>query len=106
MSCLASDLVVVAAAGKYAGLCERDLKLAILYALCAAPASGATAQQLINGAYASGYDRLSDRQAEECILAVACMISSQVLDSGLATLSGETVTVNSTSASAAKNPTA
>jgi hypothetical protein len=100
MPCSATSLVNLAAAGKYAGLSDRDLKLATLYALCASPASGATAQTLINGAYAAGYDALSDRLIEEAILAVTCMISSQVLDSGLATLAGGTVTVPTTSASA------
>ena len=104
MACDAQSLVNLAAAGKFAGLSERDLKLAILYALCAGPGSSATAQQLIDGAYAEGYDKLSDRQVEECILVVVCQnVNSQVLASGLATLSGGTVTVTSTSASAA-NP--
>lgn len=100
MSCSASDLVVLAAAGGYAGLSERELKMAAVFAACSAPGAGATAQTLIAGAMAAGYDALSDRQLEESLLAVLCMISSQVLDSGLATLSGGTATVLTTSASA------
>jgi hypothetical protein len=103
MSCSAQDLIVLAAAGKFFALSERELKMATLFALCNSPGSGATAQQLIDGAMAAGYAKLSDRQLEECILAATCTnMNTQVLDSGLATLAGGTVTVSSASADASR----
>lgn len=43
-----------------------------LYVLCAGPFPGATAQTLIDAAYALGYDALSDRMLDELILAAVC----------------------------------
>lgn len=104
MPCTATSLVALAAAGKFPGLSERDLKLATLYALCVLPGPSATAQTLISGAMAAGYDGLSDRELEECILAVVCSnVNSQILASGLAQLSGGTVVVSS-AAALATNP--
>ena len=72
MACDAQTLTTAAAAGGYFGVSTRDLKLAALYGLCAAPGAGTSAQTLITGAYAQGYDKLSDRELDECILAVVC----------------------------------
>lgn len=72
MACDAQSLIEAAAAGGFFGLSARDLKMAALYGLCAAPGAGTSAQVLIDGAMAQGYDKLSDRDLDECILAIVC----------------------------------
>jgi hypothetical protein len=72
MACDAQTLITAAAAQGFFALSARDIKMATLYGLCAAPGAGTTAQTLITGAYAQGYDKLSDRDLDEAILAIVC----------------------------------
>jgi len=72
MACDTTTLLNAAAAGGFAGLSDFDLKVATLYALCAAPGAGTSAATLVAGGYSEGYAGMSARQLDECILAVTC----------------------------------
>ena len=72
MPCDAQSLITAAYAKGFAALSERALKQCILYAVCAGPLTGYTAQQVYDLAIAAGYDKLSDREIEEATLAALC----------------------------------
>jgi hypothetical protein len=72
VACDAQSLTTAAAAGGFQALSSRDLKMAALYGLCAAPGAGTSAATMLAGAIAQGYDGMSDRELDEAILVIVC----------------------------------
>ena len=72
MACDAQSLINAATTAGLFKLSQRDLKEATLYALCSGAAPGTSAQVLIVGAKAAGYEGYSDEALDAAILTAIC----------------------------------